>query len=145
VLLQEIERWQRDVVLQPEGVSAGSQAGKVIIEPIDGAVHEVSPSATAFPHRDGLFVYQFQARTRKGAPAETIEAAQTWLDNLYDDLTPWRTGDEYSNYGNRRLNDWEQAYFGGNAARLRHVKTQVDPRNLFRFEQSVRPMKKSST
>lgn len=145
VLLQEIERWQRDMVLQPEGVSAGLQAGKVIIESIDGAVHEVAPSATAFPHRDGLFVYQFQARTRKGAPAETVEAAQTWLDNLYDDLTPWRTGAEYSNYGNRRLNDWEQAYFGGNAARLRQVKTQVDPRNLFRFEQSVRPLKKSST
>ena len=145
VLLQEIERWQRDVILQPEGVGAGSQAGKVIIEPIDGAVHEVASTATAFPHRDGLFVYQFQARTRIGAPVQTVESAQTWLDNLYDSLTPWRTGAEYSNYGNRRLNNWQQSYFGGNVPRLRRVKTEVDPRNIFRFEQSVRPLKRSNT
>ena len=139
VLLGAIERWQRDVILQPLDVSAGEQAGKVIIEPVDGAVHEVASSATAFPHRDGLFVDQFQARTRLGAPSETVQAAQAWLETLYADLGPWRTGAEYSNYGNRRLDGWQRAYFGRNLPRLRSVKATVDPKNLFRFEQSVRP------
>lgn len=145
VLLDGIERWQRDLTLQPEGVSAGLQAGKVIIEPIDGAVHEVKSSATAFPHRDGLFVYQFQARTKPGSSLETVQAAQAWLDTLYADLKPWRTGAEYSNYGNRKLEGWQQAYFGRNVGRLRSVKAQVDPTNLFRFEQSLRPMSKPRT
>jgi len=139
VLVQAIERWQRDRILQPEGVSSGMQTGKVIIEPIDGAVHEVSPAATAFPHRDGFLVYQFQARTRLGAPSETVQAAQAWLNALYADLSPWRTGAEYSNYGNRELQGWQRAYFGGNVPRLRSVKASVDPADLFRFEQSLRP------
>jgi FAD/FMN-containing dehydrogenase len=139
VLIQAIERWQRDVLLQPEGVSAGVQTGKVIIEPIDGAVHEVAPTATAFPHRDGFLVYQFQARTRPGAPRETVQAAQAWLNSLYADLSPWRTGAEYSNYGNRQLQGWQQAYFSANVPRLRSVKASVDPANLFRFEQSLKP------
>jgi FAD/FMN-containing dehydrogenase len=139
VLLDAIERWQRDAILQPPGVSAGEQAGKVIIEPVDGAVHEVASSATAFPHRDGLFVYQFQARVKPGAETETVQASQSWLDELYADLSPWRTGAEYSNYGNRKLKGWQAAYFGDNVPRLRSIKASVDPANLFRFEQSVRP------
>lgn len=141
VLLEELERWQRDPVLQPPGVVDTLQAGKVIIEPLSGAVHRTAPTATAFPHRTGWLIYQFQSRVRPGAPQEVVAAGQAWVTNLFERLTPWRTGDEYSNYGNRALRGWGEAYYGENLARLRSVKAEVDPRNLFRFEQSVRPSK----
>ncbi|CAB4923846.1 unannotated protein [freshwater metagenome] len=139
VIVEELERWQRDRLLQPEGVSSALQAGKVIIEPLSGAVHDTAPTATAFPYRDGWLVYQFQSRVRPGAPAETVAAGQSWVNRFMSRLTPWRTGAEYSNYGNRELDQWATAYYGVNLPRLRKVKAAVDPGGLFRFEQSVRP------
>ena len=138
-LLAQVERWQRSRVLQPAGVDAGLQAGKVIIEPVDGAVHRVAPHATAWPHRQGFLCMQYQARVPMGAPPQLVAASQAWLDTLYARLAPWRTGDEYSNYGNRRLTGWGTAYFGGNLARLRRIKAARDPGNIFRFAQSIRP------
>lgn len=145
VIIEELERWQRDAVLQPEGVSFDLQAGKVIIEPLSGAVHDTSPTATAFAHRDGWLIYQFQSRVRPGAPQETVDAGQAWVNRFLERLTPWRTGDQYSNYGNRQLEDWAHAYYGVNSERLRRVKAAVDPASLFRFEQSVRPLRQVST
>lgn len=138
VMLEEIERWQRDPVLQPDGVNFNLQAGKVIIEPLSGAVHDVPANATAFPHREGWLIYQFQSRVAPGAPEDVVSAGQEWVNGLYARLAPWRTGAEYSNYGNRQLKDWGQAYFGANLPRLRAVKAKYDPGNLFRFQQSIR-------
>lgn len=137
VLLDELERWQRDPVLQPAGVDFNLQAGKIIIEPLSGAVHDTPADATAFPHRDGWMIYQFQSRVAPGAPADVVAAGQEWVNRLYQRLTPWRTGSEYSNYGNRELKRWGAAYYGANFPRLRTVKDRYDPTNLFHFEQSV--------
>ena len=140
VLLEEMERWQSDPFLQPEGVSPTLQGGKVGIEPLSGAVHRTPSTATAFPHRDGWLIYQFQARVPPGAPADLIDAGKVWIDNLSSRLKPWLTGAQYSNYGNRGLSGWADAYYGQNLPRLRQVKTMVDPESLFHFEQSVRPI-----
>ena len=139
VIVDELEHWQGDQLLQPEGVDASLQAGKVIIEPLSGAVHNTAATATAFPHRDGWLVYQFQSRVRPGAPTETVAAGQGWVNQLTSRLAPWRTGAEYSNYGNRELDQWATAYYGVNLRRLQKIKAAVDPGGLFHFEQSVRP------
>ena len=141
VMLEELERWQRDPVLQPEGLNFNLQAGKVIIEPLSGAVHDTPTNATAFPHRDGWLIYQFQSRVQPGASPDVVAAGQEWVNRLYARLAPWRTGAEYSNYGNRELKRWGAAYYGPNLARLRDIKRTYDPTNLFRFEQSVPPGK----
>lgn len=126
-------------MLQPPGVSDGLQTGKVIFEPIDGAAGRISPTATAFPHRGCFLTMQYQARVPRGSSPELVAASQEWLDDLFSRLTPWRTGQEYSNYGNRKLKDWDNAYYGQNLPRLRRIKTRRDPRNLFRFDQSIPP------
>ena len=82
---------------------------------------------------------QYQARVPKGANPELVAASQEWLDELYSRLAPWRTGQEYSNYGNRKLRDWATAYYGQNLPRLQRIKAKRDPRNLFRFAQSITP------
>ena len=139
-VLDQIERHQRSPVLQPPGVSNGLQAGKVIIEPVNGVAGRVSPTATAFPHRGCFLTMQYQARVPQGASPDLVAASQEWLDALYARLAPWRTGQEYSNYGNRRLKGWANAYYGQNLPRLRTIKARRDPRNLFRFAQSIPPM-----
>ena len=139
VLIEALETWQRDPLLQPPGIDTGLQVAKVIVEPINGAAHAVAATATAFPHRDGFLVFQFQSRVRPGASAELVAASQAWVSQLNARLTPWRTGAEYSNYGNRNLKDWATAYYARNLPRLRQIKADRDPGNLFRFAQSLRP------
>ncbi len=138
-LLDQMERHQRSRVLQPAGVSNAVQAGKVIIEPINGVAGRVSPTATAFPHRGCFLAMQYQARVPEGASPDLVAASQEWLDGLYAHLSPWRTGQEYSNYGNRHLKGWASAYYGQNLPRLRRIKARCDPGNLFRFAQSIPP------
>jgi FAD/FMN-containing dehydrogenase len=43
----------------------------------------------------------------------------------------------YVNVPNAGMADWETAYWGPNAARLRTIKAKYDPSNVFSFEQSI--------
>lgn len=140
VFLDQIERHQTSPILQPPGVPYTLQTGKVIIEPIDGMAARVSPTATAFPHRGCFLTMQYQARVPRGANPDQVAASEEWLDTLYSRLAPFRTGQQYSNYGNRKLANWATAYYGQNLPRLSKIKRMHDPNSLFQFEQSIPPL-----
>jgi FAD/FMN-containing dehydrogenase len=139
-LTEWIDKRQRDRKLTPRDFSASQTIGKVLIEAADGAVNSIAPDATAFVHRNNLFVAQYQARWRSNSPQEVVAANLDWADGLYAAVKRYRSGFAYQNYIDADLEDWEHAYYGANLPRLREVKSKYDPDNFFRFSQSI-PLK----
>jgi FAD/FMN-containing dehydrogenase len=104
-----------------------------------GAVNRVSPTATAFVHREELLVGQHQVYWDDKASESMIANAVGWLNGFYAAMAPYNSGFAYQNYIDRNLADWQHAYYGENLPRLRQVKRRVDPDNLFNFAQSIPP------
>ena len=138
-ILEWLEKRQRDRVLTPEHFVPAHNIGKVFIEACDGATNDVPSDASAFVHRGGRFITQFQGRWHAAAPQSTAAANLEWVGGMYDAVAPYRSGMCYQGYIDPAVADWERAYYGDNIARLRRIKSKYDPDNFFRFARSIRP------
>ena len=138
-VIEQLERRQRDPDLQPAGVSSGALCGKLRIEPVDGAMGEPAPDATAFRHRGCAMLVQYQVRFPVGASPAVASANLDWLDALYGATRPWLSGRAYVNYLGRSPAHAGRAFYGANLPRLRRIKRAYDPRGLFRFAQGITP------
>jgi FAD/FMN-containing dehydrogenase len=108
----------------------GTSSGALLIDAYGGAMNRIAPSATAFVHRNELASIQYFAGG-DGA------SARAWVDASRAALRPAVSGAAYVNYIDPHLANSQQAYYGANLARLRHVKHRYDPHNLFHFAQSI--------
>lgn len=107
----------------------------VTFDAYGGVIRQVPPTATAFVHREALFVIQYQSYWTKNAEAEKNIC---WIEELRQGMLPYTRG-AYSNYCDAMILDWPTAYFGENLARLKEVKRMYDPKNFFCFPQSIPP------
>ncbi|MFC4115394.1 FAD-binding oxidoreductase [Nonomuraea zeae] len=99
----------------------------VLLDAMGGAVGQVAPAATAFPHRAAMYSVQYYAEgTDRG-----------WLRRLHSDMSRHFGDHAYVNYIDPDLENWRSAYYGPNAARLAEVKSTYDPDRLFRLPQGV--------
>jgi FAD/FMN-containing dehydrogenase len=108
----------------------------IVCDAYGGAIADVAPSDTAFVHRAGtLYCMQFHASWPNAAASQSrIDQ----VDLVYNALQPYLSGGAYVNYCDLDLADWPKAYWGSNLARLRKIKAEFDPANLFQHAQSVR-------
>jgi hypothetical protein len=105
--------------------------------PWGGAYNRVPAEATAFPHRDALFLLKHGVVLEPDASSAQREAARSWLRRSWEMGRQWGSGGAYVNFPDVDLEDWPRAYHGSNYERLRRVKRTYDPENVFRFPQSV--------
>jgi hypothetical protein len=63
-------------------------------------------------------------------PPNTAEAIVGHLDRVVDALAPWTTGTDYLNFADRP-GDASRAFDEGTLARLRQIKSEVDPNGMF--------------
>ncbi|MGW5343931.1 FAD-binding oxidoreductase [Streptomyces sp. NPDC004050] len=113
------------------------------VQAFGGAVRKSPRGGTAFPHRDALFYSEPGAGwgTRSDQPGvcdPLTPQAQAWIAEFSLALRPYVDG-AYVNVPNIGMQDWETAYWGSNFDRLRKIKAEYDPQNVFQYEQSIPP------
>lgn len=101
--------------------------------PLGGAIAAIDQAATAFPHRGAHFDLQYQAYWWDDSAAE---ASLAWVRDLRAAMAPYTAG-AYVNYIDADLSDWESAYYGTNLSRLKQVKGNYDPDDIFNSPQTV--------
>jgi FAD/FMN-containing dehydrogenase len=106
------------------------------IYPINGAVHDVAPDATAFGHRDAKYAMVIAGMWPD--PAQS-EANTRWVKEYYRDLAPHAEKGGYINFAAGDDSNRVAANFGRNYGRLQHVKAKYDPDNAFRHNQNIAP------
>jgi FAD/FMN-containing dehydrogenase len=116
---------------------AAGGVGGIAFDALGGAVNRVAPGATAFVHRNALFGAQYTTDWTNGAGSAGINNQHAWLRNFWSSMRRYASGQAYQNYIDPDLTNWQQAYYGGNFARLAAIKKKYDPARLFTFPQAI--------
>lgn len=106
-----------------------------------GAVTDVPVGATAFPNRSSQWLVN--------VPATWLDAGEdaehrAWVRETYRDLEPFMADGSYVNFMDADEKGSSEAsvagtVFAGTLDRLRRVKAQYDPQNVFRLNQNITP------
>jgi FAD/FMN-containing dehydrogenase len=107
----------------------------ILISHLGGAINDIPPDGTAYPHRDLSFVVTPGGRWED--PAQD-DACVTWVRQCYEALTVHATGQSYVNFISESTGREREA-FGTNYDRLVELKNKYDPANLFRLNQNITP------
>jgi hypothetical protein len=99
----------------------------------------VSATATAFVHRDALFLAQYSTSWNEGGSAAGVSRQHAWLRSFYATAHRHASGQAYQNDEDPDLTNWRQAYYGRNCSRLAHIKAKYDPHQVFKFPQGITP------
>ncbi|KIK57925.1 hypothetical protein GYMLUDRAFT_86509 [Collybiopsis luxurians FD-317 M1] len=106
----------------------------------DSKIREIPNNATAFSRHDMLFTFQLYASSFNLQPPYPAEGF-TFLDNMATTVTSsmpsdWNYG-AYVNYLDNRLQNWQNLYFADNYPKLKYLKDQLDPHDVFMFPASI--------
>ena len=107
------------------------EARKLDFMPWGGAYNRVPAEATAFPHRQELFLLEHSVVVPAGVDAAATESARAWLADSWDTVHPFASGGVYPNFPDPDLADEHRAYWGDNLERVRRVKEKYDPEGVF--------------
>jgi FAD/FMN-containing dehydrogenase len=107
------------------------EARKLDFMPWGGAYNRVPADATAFPHREELFLLEHSVVVPAGVDAASTEAARAWLSDSWELVHPSGSGGVYANFPDTDLPDEHRAYWADNLERVRRVKEKYDPERVF--------------
>jgi FAD/FMN-containing dehydrogenase len=124
-------------VLVEHATKPTSPLTSIIITPTRGAIARVPEDATAFGSRNAPFQAHYLGMWPDPADNDVNIAS---IKSIAGALKPWTTGTAYLNFLGDEGQDRIAAGFGAEKyARLRELKKQWDPTNLFRHNQNIPP------
>ncbi|EKV29489.1 putative oxidoreductase [Caenispirillum salinarum AK4] len=103
---------------------------------VGGASSRVPVEATAFPQRRPHYVMNVHARWQDRADDARCIA---WARGLFNATAPFAAGTAYVNFMPEDEGGRTDSAYGANMERLARIKAEVDPGNLFRVNQNIRP------
>ncbi|KAJ8752105.1 hypothetical protein K2173_001780 [Erythroxylum novogranatense] len=132
------------------------EVGFLYLAPYGGIMNRIPETSIPYSHRAEV-LYQIGYFTRWDEDSTEIANKHIkWMRKLYKYMAPYVSKNPRSAYINYRdldigVNDlyntsyqkasiWGRKYFGINFDRLVKVKTEIDPSNFFRNEQSIPPL-----
>ncbi|MPY33685.1 FAD-binding oxidoreductase [Streptomyces adustus] len=105
---------------------------------LGGEINQVPPDATAFVHRNAVFIFAAETSWTDYDPPRVEAANLHWLREFYQSIfagTPPKQS--YQNFPDPTLKDWRRAYYGANYDRLVRVKRKYDPTGFFSYPQGI--------
>ncbi|KAG0262858.1 hypothetical protein DFQ27_002068 [Actinomortierella ambigua] len=118
--------------------------GYILIDLWGGKIDRPSEPSAFDNHKGVLFSIQFDifwSSPHPPTPGFACEACLKWSADFVKEMQSiYSSGpilEAYQNYIERDMPDAFQAYYGDQLPRLRQIKKSVDPRNVFRFPQSI--------
>jgi FAD/FMN-containing dehydrogenase len=130
------------IVALAENLSRGlvpGQSRHLDFLPWGGAYNRARADATAFVHRDELFLVQHLLVVDPHASTTETEGARAWLTRSWALAHPWGSGRVYPNFPDPDLENSGHAYYGTNYDRLLRVKSKYDPANFFHLHPELSP------
>jgi hypothetical protein len=138
--------WRADFVntIPDEAVDIHARSGAAMptmqstmhMYPIDGAVHDVEASDTAWSYRDATWGSVFAGVDPDPA---NVGAIRRWSIDYHEALHPYSAGGAYVNMMMDEGQERVRASYRGNYDRLARVKSEYDPGNLFHVNQNIQP------
>jgi hypothetical protein len=68
-----------------------------------------------------------------------VSRQHAWLRSCYATVHRHASGQAHQNFADPDLENWRQAYYGRNYARLAQVKAKYDRHRVFKFPQGITP------
>ena len=112
------------------------EATMVALGTLGGAMNRIDTSDTAFPHRDTRF--EFSIWPAWSDPLQDDELLG-WAQAFHEEMTQYAMDGVYVNLLSHDEQDRIEEAYLDNIDRLRTVKSEWDPANLFRMNQNINP------
>ncbi|AKU94280.1 hypothetical protein AKJ09_00944 [Labilithrix luteola] len=125
----------RDIIIEYAGKLPSPQT-EIFLGQVGGAVNRVSPTATAYVHRNVDFVMNVHGRWES---AEEDAKCIQWARGFFVASTPHAAEGVYVNFMTEEEGGRVGAAYGQNFDRLVRLKNQVDPTNMFCTNQNIVP------
>jgi FAD/FMN-containing dehydrogenase len=123
---------------QVEGLEA--PANQIVLFHIEGDLNEHPEDDGAVGNRDAAYACVIQAMSPVG-DIDASERNRDWVRSAWRAMKPFSTGGNYINFqtedeGEERAGE----AYRGNMDRLRRVKAEYDPENIFRVNRNIKPL-----
>ena len=119
-------------------IAQQTEYGSIVFEYWGGnsTFNAMAPNATAFYWRDAVYNVRLEMLVPADLGPEEFESQQSLFDSQWVFVQPYLTG-SYANYPQASLDHPSQTTYGGNLQRLKQIKRQYDPANVFRHPHGI--------
>jgi FAD/FMN-containing dehydrogenase len=126
-------------VLIEHGSRVSSDLTQIELLAMGGVISDVAPDATAFPYRDVDWLFNIPAHWR--TDAETAYEVD-FVRSAFADSAPFMSGGVYANFtqGDETLAAAANPTEARTWQRLRGIKSEWDPDNVFRLNRNIEPL-----